>query len=264
MMAKRLELATRGFGAEPGVPDIDGLADWIAEHRGRMADIMTYRLEASLAPQLEAGIGMPCAGGKFYAARILESIDGIVNGQATGELHVDSLAVIEDAAGIVVQRKGSWCALPAPPLLGVTDDFFHDPAEWNAAICRVYRTIMRDMRDTGVAGHVLVCDAADEEELLALARPNVFFFSPSPSRESLESLLEYQQQVAAGRDQLPALFSLADEYTIRKVCIIDPDRESIELARTHLDPDQITGAGYCTGDCGEYWKQVVAASVYER
>ena len=51
-MAKRLKLATRAFGAEPGMPDIVTLAAWIAEHRGTTADIITYLLDQSLAPQV--------------------------------------------------------------------------------------------------------------------------------------------------------------------------------------------------------------------
>ena len=54
-MVKRHKLATRAFGAEPGLPDVAGLAEWIAEHRGREADIVTYRLDQSLAPQVDRG-----------------------------------------------------------------------------------------------------------------------------------------------------------------------------------------------------------------
>ena len=104
-MTKRLELATRGFGAEPGLPDVAGLAEWIAEHRGHPADIVTFQLDRSLAPQLPAGILTPCAGGLFYRKRILESLNGVVDGKATGELHLETQAIIEDAAGIVVQEK---------------------------------------------------------------------------------------------------------------------------------------------------------------
>ena len=123
-MVKRHKLATRAFGAEPGLPDVAGLAEWIAEHRGTTADIITYRLDQSLAPQIAAGIMTPCAGGKFYADRIRQCITGINDNKAVGELHVDTPAIIEDAAGIVVQKKGAWCAIPAPHLLGITDAYY--------------------------------------------------------------------------------------------------------------------------------------------
>ena len=55
-MVKRRNLSTRAFGAEPGIPDVAVLAAWIADHRGTPADIITYLLDQSLAPQLAAGI----------------------------------------------------------------------------------------------------------------------------------------------------------------------------------------------------------------
>ena len=81
-MGKRVNLSTRAFGAEPGVPDVITLASWVAEHRGMTADILTYHLDQSLAPQIAAGITMPCAGGRFYADRILSCLLGITNKKA--------------------------------------------------------------------------------------------------------------------------------------------------------------------------------------
>jgi hypothetical protein len=263
-MVKRLKLATRAFGAEPGLPDVAGLAEWIAEHRGRMADIVTYRLDQSLAPQLDAGIMVPCAGGKFYAARIRQCMSDINDNKAVGELHVDTPAIIEDAAGIVMQKKGAWCAIPAPHVLGITDTYYDDKDEWSDAICDAYRTIMREMRDTGITGHVLIADRMDHAELASLARQNVFFFAPAPCREDLPALMEHQRQVAIGKDQVQMVFDLMNEYTLQKIFITSPDRESINLALDHLDPDQVVAGGYCTEDCGKYWKTLAADAFYER
>jgi hypothetical protein len=263
-MVKRLKLATRAFGAEPDLPDVAGLAEWIAEHRGKMADIVTYRLDQSLAPQLAAGIMMPCAGGKFFAARIRQCMSGINDNKAVGELHVDTPAIIEDAAGIVMQKKGAWCAIPAPHVLGITDTYYDDEDEWSDAICDAYRTIMREMRDTGITGHVLIADRIDHAELASLARQNVFFFAPAPCREDLATLMEFQRQVAIGKDQLQIVFDLMNEYTLQKIFITSTDRESINLALDHIDPDQVVAGGYCTEDCGKYWKDLVTAAVYER
>jgi len=49
-MVKRLKLATRAFGAEPGMPEVIALAAWIAANRGTAADIITYLLDQSLEP----------------------------------------------------------------------------------------------------------------------------------------------------------------------------------------------------------------------
>jgi hypothetical protein len=261
-MVKRHNLATRAFGAEPGLPDMAGLAEWIAEHRGREADIVTYQLDRSLAPQVSVDIGLSCAGGKFYADRIRQCMSGIIDNRGVGELHVDTSAIIEDAAGIVVQKKGAWCAIPAPHVLGIKDAHYDDGEEWSAALCDAYRTILRTMRDTGVAGHVLIADRMDAAELASLARQNVFFFAPAPDHENLAILMEYQKQVAVTKDQLQTLFDLMNEYTVRKIFILDPDPASIILALSHLDPDQVVAGGYCTNGSNSYWQDLIKSAIY--
>jgi hypothetical protein len=263
-MVKRQNLSTRAFGAEPGIPDVAVLAAWIADHRGTPADIMTYLLDQSLAPQLEAGIISPCAGGRFYRNRIMECLAGVEEGRAIGEIHLNPHAIIEDAAGIVLQKKGTSCALPAPHLLGITDTYYHDEEEWNDAIAGVYRDLMRSMRDTGIKGHVLVCKAIHEPEIESLVRPNIFFFQPQPDRESLACLMEHQHQIAVGRDHVDTVLDLSSEYDLRKIIIVDPDEESIKRALECLDPDQVSTGGYCTDTCTDYWKNLVDAAVYTR
>ena len=55
-----------------------------------------------------------------------------------------------------------------------------------------------------------------------------------------------------GKDQLKILFDLTGEYDLGKIFIIDPDREPIEQALSHLDPDQIAAGGYSRESCDEY------------
>ena len=245
-MSKRLKLATRGLGAEPGIPDIAALAAWIAEHRGTTADLTTYRLFHSLAPQLAAGIGSSCAGGKFLQDRILESIIGISDKKAIDELGVKKESLAEDGYAIAAQKRNTWCALPAPHALGIADTYFNDEEEWTGAITGAYITMMRTMRDAGVAGHVLICDKADEPEVAALTRKEVFFFQPAPDRESLEILMEHQSAIATGKDHIATVFDLANEFDLRKILIVDADKDAIALALSHVDPDQVVIAGYCT------------------
>jgi hypothetical protein len=121
---------------------------------------------------------------------------------------------------------------------------------------------MRSMRDTGVAGHVLVGDTIDAAELAALSWQKVFFFAPKADREHLAGLMERQPQVAVGKDQLGIVFELMNEYTLRKIFILDPDRASIETALSHLDPDQIAAGGYATDDCETYWQNLVTSASY--
>jgi hypothetical protein len=259
---KKQPLPTRGFGAEPGVPDVPALAEWIAENRGRNADLITYRLDQSLAPQVLSEIGVPCAGGIFYRERVCNSMVGIEKNTVVCELGVNSGQLIADAAGMVKQKKGTWCALPAPHVLAIRDTYYNDEEEWNGAIAGAYRTMMRSMRDAGIAGHVLICETIKDVEISNLARQNVFFFQPKTDRESLECLMEHQRQVAVAKDYLKTVFSLTDEYDLQKICVIDPDSESVSLALSHLDPDQVSIGGYCTDACGEYWKNLVKTAHY--
>ena len=198
----------------------------------------------------------------MYKRQITGCLRGIEGGKTTGEIDLDPYAICEDAAGIVVQKKGAWCALPAPHTLGITDMYYDDEAEWNDAITGAYRILMRSMRDVGISGHVLISDSLLEPEIISLSHQNVFFFQPKPDLENLACLLEHQPQVAVGRNQLDIVLDLANEYDIRRVIIIDPDPESISQALSCLDPDQVSAGGYCTEMCENYWKNLVETAVY--
>lgn len=261
-MAKRLKLATRALGAEPGRPDVPALATWISGHRGTVADIITYQLDRSLSPQLPAGIHSPCAGGRFYGERILAGMAGVEDGNATSEISLDPHEIARDAALIISQKKGAWCALPAPHLLGITDVFYEDEEEWNDALAGVYRYLMRSMRDVGIGGHVLICDTLREPEFVSLVRQNVFFYMTEPARDDLACLLEHQPQVAVSRDHLDILLDLTGEYDVRKVIIVDPDAQSIARILSCLDPDQVVAGGYCTRSCEDYWTHLVRSATY--
>ena len=128
----------------------------------------------------------------------------------------------------------------------------------------VYRDLMRSMRDTGIKGHVLICREIHEPEIESLVRPNIFVFQPEPDRESLACLMEHQRQIAVGRDHVDTVLDLSSEYDLRKIIIVDPDKESIERALECLDPDQVSAGGYCTDTCTDYWKNLVDAAVYTR
>jgi len=261
-MVKKRTIPTRSLGAEPGVVDIPMLASWVAKHRGKSGDLISFQLDQTLTPQLSAGVSIPCCGGKFYRDRIMECLIGIQNNQAVNEIGISTTPVIEDAVNIVAHKKGAWCALPAPHLLGIQDAYYGDKDELNDAINGVYRTLMRSMRDAGIAGHVLICDQVEDAEISALTRQKVFFFHPRPDRECLQTLLEYQRQVAVDTDHLDVVFDLSDEYDLHQVIVMNSDKESIALALSRLDPDQVMAGGYCTEGCEQYWKSVVDSAVY--
>lgn len=259
---KQRTLPTRAFGAEPGIPDISFLADWVAERRGSRGDLTVFLLEQSLTPQQDAGITVPSAGGKFYRNHLLESLLGLDGLAITSEIGVNPDTVISDTADVVAMMKGVSVTMPAPHLLGLADQYFHDDDEVSLAITGAYRSLMRAMRDAGCGGHVLVCDRIDEAEVAALARKKVFFFHPSPVREDLEVLLEHQRQVAVRKQDVGIALSLTDEYDIFGLVILDPDSAAIRSALLHRDPEKIVIGGYCTGDCPDYWKSLVTSAVY--
>jgi len=211
-MVKRRILPTRAFGTEPEVPDIPVLAEWVAKNQGKSGDLISFYLDQSLSGQLSSEITIPCAGGIFYKDRIMDSLMGIDCKTVVDEIALNTDEVTKDARGIVSQKKNVWCALPAPHALCITDSYYLDEDEWHDAIAGAYRTLMRSMRDGGIAGHVLVCDTIDEVELSALARQKVVFFARDPNRDGLATLMEYQRQVAVDRHHLAMAFDLAGEY----------------------------------------------------
>lgn len=261
---KSRPLPTRALGAEPGVLDVAALAGWVAERREcrEAGDLTTFLLGQALAPQIDAGIPFPCAGGTFYGNRLLSSFSGIDEGIITGETGISVDDLVADAAEIAVRKKGIWCAAPAPHLLNLADTYYGDEEEASMAVSDLYRSAMRAMRDAGTGGHILICDRADERELTALARQNVFFFLPKPSPGDLESLLEHQDRIAVNRINLPDVLNLSGEFDFCQVIIVDADAPSIALALSNLDPDQILAGGYCTESCETYWKDLIKRAFY--
>jgi hypothetical protein len=251
-MAKRLKIPTRSMGAEGENPDIQGLAAWISERRGIPGDLTTYLLEQSLLPQRD--IDLPCAGGAFYRTRWLACIEGITEGVIARELDSAPAEVIEDAARITSLRKGAWAAIPAPSLLGITDRYYDDPDEVYLGLTRVYTRLMREMRDAGVRGHVLIAgEGLNAIELERLSGYLSFFYLQDPGKEQLSLLLEHQQQVALPPALLPRLLRLREEYDVQKVILMDPEQGDLEAATEQFDQGEIVSGGYCRGDCETYW-----------
>ncbi len=261
---KQRHLPTRAFGAEPGMPDVPALAEWVARRRecGEEGDLTTYLLERALAPQVDATIATPCSGGRFYGGRLLSSFTGIEDCVIRGETGISDSTIAADSTELALLKKGVWCALPAPHILNITDDYYGNEEEANGAVADLYSSAMRTMRDAGIAGHVLICDRTDDTELAALSRQKVFFFHPEPGRGDLEVLLEHQRRIAVDKAHLQAAFDLSGEFELRQIVIVDADSESIALALSHLDPDQVVIGGYCTTSCESYWKDLVKGAYY--
>jgi|MTBAKMStandDraft_1061839.scaffolds.fasta_scaffold07041_2 hypothetical protein len=256
-MGKRLSFPTRSFGFDHFLPDPSILPGWVAERRGREGDLTSFFLEQGILPQIDADVTFPCAGGTFYTGRWGEAIAGVEDGIITGELGSRMGDVVRDAEDLARIRKGLFLTVPAPHVLGLQDRYYRDPEEAGEALFSVYRALMREQRDAGLDGHVILCETVHRAELEALSRRKVFFFQSSPRRESLSLLLEYQQIVALTPSLLPLLSDLMGEYEVHRIVLLDPEEQDLRQALQIRDPDQILCGGYCRKSCGEYWKNLV-------
>ena len=79
-------------------------------------------LDRSLRPRIPAGITRPCAGGLFYRDRDRGSLCGLCDDVVTDDIGAENRDDKQDAGFITAQKKGTWCAIPAPHELGITDN----------------------------------------------------------------------------------------------------------------------------------------------
>lgn len=263
-MRKKLTFRTVSLGTEPPIPKTEDLAGWIRENRGRNADLVTYQLEEGLIPQIDAGIGDICTGGRFYGKRWLECLTGMDGRTIVAEPGYMPGPVTADAQDIGVSVRGARVALPAPHHLGLEDSYFCDEDEMQDAMSAVYRGLMRAMRDAGIAGHVLHCDRILEHELEMLAGKKVFFYARDPDEEGLATLLEYQRVLAVTKKDIPLVEGLIEEYEIKRIILVDPDARALMALLQIRDPDQVSTGGYCTSACDRYWGELVDASTIVR
>ena len=251
-MKRRYDLILRSLGSEyMSEPDSKDLAKWISGQRGSRCDLVSYNIERSLLAQKKADI--PCTGGVYYSARVSESIGGIKSGCLCSEPYpvLDDISL--DAQRVRKLRKGCYMALPAPSSLGIQDYYLNDHADFISALCEVYRKMMREQRDRGIKGHIVVSDRFSEVELEELSDPKSFFFSPSGGSKAISSILEYQQDIAVFPEKLDILFEIMPEYEINSVTVVDPGESDYERVLSEFDPDSFLSGGYCRG-CGmDYW-----------
>ena len=261
-MAKVRRVPVRSFGSETPEPTVRELAEWVKERKGIAGDLTTYFLEESLSPQ--EGVDLPCPGGRIYRARILETFLGLEEETLTREPAVDTTLVEEDARWGAARKKGLWFSIPAPHLLGIRDEFYHDSEEFCEGVCTCYRQVMRAMRDSGAGGHVLLGDEVNEDELEHLAGPRTFLFYPGLGEEDLPAILEGRNSAAVPVSLLSAALDLLDEYDLRSLFILDGKQEDILAAAEYMDLDQISLGGYCREGCAEYWTGLVERAVIPR
>jgi hypothetical protein len=260
-----VRILTRSLGSEVETPDLATLSTWVSERQtGKEADLITFKLESSLRPQILAGIDHPSAGGLFYAERVISSLKGITDRVVREEVYADPAEVRMDATTITGLYRGGWCTLPGLSELGLTDPnhCYRDDDEFVEALTGVYRELMRAMRDAGVGGHLVHCSRdLTEAEADGLAGGKTLLFIEHPDPAALRLLLEHQSVIAIPPADLPVLVDLMEEFTVRQVILIDPSSADLTRALGEMDADHLASGGYCNGgDCENYWKERVAQS----
>jgi len=253
-MKKKLNLKVRSFGAEAGIPEAPELAAWAGRQQKVSCDLLSYQVEHSLL--LQKDVDIPCTGGMYYRNRLSESITGIKNGFLREEPGLSGETISEDATRISACRRHAWMALPAPSALRLEDGYFRDSEEFYGALSEVWRRIMREMRDRGVEGHVLISDHFSTIEREELAGRKVFLFSPEGGSDVMAQILETQHHIAVPASRLRHLLMLTDEYDIRGISLLDGSHQDFRAANEYFDPDQIQAGGYCRAGESGYWQKI--------
>jgi len=249
---KRIAVRTRSFGAEIRTPEVAELTPWIRERRGIGGDLTAYLVERSFG--LQQGVDLPCAGGRFYARRVLDCLEGVEGTAVTGEVGVRAEEAVADVRMLVRRQKGLWFALPAPSLFHFTDSYYGDDDEMTEEVVDAFGRLMREMRDAGAGGHVLIAEEAGEIELEELAGKKVCFFPLKRDADHLAGLLEHQTTLVTDPTGIGEAGSLADEYDVRELALLHPTHEDLMTATEHFDPDEIAAAGYTLEGEEERWK----------
>lgn len=263
-MSKKIKFQTKSLGSEPDTrEDKEALVSWIRSRGGRGGDIIRYRFQNPLALQREAFIDIPCAGGMFYRERLLECLAGIHNGTITGELGLDPAQIKTDIEEIIKKPDPLWTSMPGPAQLGIADGYYGDPEEASRNLFFWFRRVMREMRDSGAEGTVLICDQASEIELEALCGKKVLIFLLNPARENLEILLEHQRTIIISAASIDLVASMNEEYPVDNLVITDPTGPDLENVLQYWDQDRIQAGGYCHENCQEYWKNVVNSAIFQ-
>ena len=255
-MKKKISCVVRSIGSEPGEPEAADVAAWISEHRGEEVDLISYALDRTLAAQDE--VENRCAGGLFYGNRILESLVGVKAGMLRREPDIDLKTIRQDAERIRRAGKWNWCALPSLSSLDLEDEYFYDREEFVAALSEIYRKIMREMRDAGVQGHVIIGDRFGELEREELASRKVLLASPSWDSSANCGILSVQHTLVLPATHLARLELLLENYEVRSVCLLDGGPKEFTAAGAWFDPQDIVAGGYAQGSDPAYWKDIIA------
>lgn len=245
---------TVAYGGEPNTPDIAAITIFLHEYpqyKKKNFDLISYHIATQILAEKEAEIEEIGSGGLFVKSRVEEAI-------CFDEWQLaDPTWLMHDADQISSLSKHARYCLPAPNVLSPI--YNNEDDERYYSLCKQYQTIMREMRDRGIYGHVLIATQVDEtlcEELIG--RRSLVFVTRNAKREDIECVLEYQQNISLYNSSI--LESLLDQYSISTVTLINPTEHDLTIATEHLDEEKIRIGGYNDGT----WKEEKREYVVEK
>jgi hypothetical protein len=250
-MKKRQIFPLWSFGAEVSDPELKDLSDWVRGRRIFPCDLVTYKLEHSLAKQ--ADVDMPCYGGLDYRMRIVSSLEGVTGGFLRGEPALDFGMLLQDAKSALKMNRQVRVCLPSPLSLGIEDGYYGDFDDFTGALAMLYRKMIRELRDAGIKKCVIIGDQFSSIELEELVSGKTFFFSPPSTSAVLCAILEVQDAVAVPALRLVHLLELLNEYDINSAALIDAGPRDFEMALRAFDPEHLLAGGYSTENKDDYW-----------
>ncbi|HJJ29332.1 MAG TPA: hypothetical protein O0X70_08090 [Methanocorpusculum sp.] len=235
------------LGSEkPDAPAAAELSKWIADQRGKTADLTSFELETTLAKQGE-NVSEPCAAGGFYADRMKKAL-GITGDRLPEECTLSFDEISADLDRLLKIRRQFRCALP---LSCIKPAAFSDEAQENYAAA--LKSLCRFMRDRGAAGHVFCGEPA--ETILEFARGPKYIWVCEA--EDFETLLETTSTLVCTAADIKLVEELNETYLIRKVLVKDADRTAMERLLETFDADRLCCAGIAPAlEPGDYWKSL--------
>lgn len=255
-MKKRRNLPVWSFGGEEPDPDLATLASWVGRQKEVACDLLSFKVETSLADQ--KGLDRLAYGGMFYADRLRDSLGGIRSGFLREEPWIRAETLRDDASRAVAFSRKVWAVLPSPMHLKIEDGVFDEREEYEGALCGMYRLLMREIRDAGVYGTIIIGEqfSAIERELLPGRR--VFLHSLSGSSRAVSGILEVQSSLSLPAGRLSVLPDLLDEYEIRSLSVIDGSEKEFSGLLSYFDAENLIAGGYSPAGGKKYWEGVSA------
>ncbi|MDE4909080.1 hypothetical protein L0665_10715 [Methanogenium marinum] len=253
-MNKRRNLPVWSFGGEEPDPDVPILAAWTGRQKGGVCDLLSFKVESSLKDQV--GLDRLAYGGMYYGDRICDSIGGVRSGFLREEPWLRSEYLLDDASRAVSLSRKVWAVLPSPLHLKIEDVVFHDREEYEDALCSIYKSLMREMRDAGVYGTIIVGDQFSSLERELLPGRRVFLHSLSGSTRAISKILEVQNTLSLSAHRLSVIPDLINEYEIRALTVIDGTEKDFTGLISYFDPEDLTAGGLSSGGGKKYWDDV--------